>query len=376
MIINVGYALIGQELELQRDVSIEIEGHLITSIKRGFRDRGLTFKHGIAMPTLVNAHMHVLDYTFQEVGLDLEIGDLVSEPHGLKHKLISTLSEHDIRASTSRLFSRLVEQGVHQVVIFCERIEALKPLRDAAEALGLNAILLARPKRIGDTITLHGALEGADGLGLDSPLRYSVVELEVMRGMCSQRGLLKASHISETRGAHERGDLKLALEHFDPDMIVHGVHLEEDEIKELADKGISLVLCPRSNMWFSSGLPPLKLFLKHGINLLVGTDNAAWVNPDLWRELEVLYNLSRLQGLKLDPREILKIATVNAHRVKNMKVKNNVLEEGLEANFIVLDGEELDIMYSHNIYASIVKRASLKAVVHRVFSSPSRQRTL
>lgn len=376
MIINVGAALIGQELEIQRNVSIEVEDGQIVSMMRGFRDRGLTFKHGIAMPALVNAHMHVLDYAFQEAGLNLELSELVSEPHGLKHKLISTLNEQDIRNAALKLFTKLIRQGVYKAIIFCERLEAIRPLRDIAKALGLDVSILARPKRSNEQLSIEEALSEADGLGLDSPLRYSVSELKQMSDECTKRGLLKATHISETRVTHEQGDVKLAIEHLNPDMVIHGVHLEENDIYTLSLKNVSLVLCPRSNMWFSSGLPPLRHLFKYNINLLMGTDNAGWVNPDIWRELEALFNISRLQGLHLDPREVLKIATVNIHKVKGMKASNNVLEEGLDANFIVLNCEELDLNYSHNIYASIVKRGHSGAVLYRVFKQASHQRTL
>ena len=368
LILNVGMALVGRELEVQKKVSIEIEDGRITSIASGFRSKGLTFKHGVAMPALVNAHMHVLDYAFQEAGLNLELSELVSEPHGLKHKLISTLNERDMRNAALRLFNKLIRQGVYKAVIFCERLEAISLLRDAAKALGLDVTLLARPKRLNGRLLIGEALDKADGLGLDSPLRYSISELEQMSSECIKRGLLKATHISEIHMTHRQGDVKLAIEHFNSDMAIHGVHLEEDDVYALSLNNVSLVLCPRSNMWFSSGLPPLRYLLKHDVNLLIGTDNAGWINPDMWRELEALFNLSRLQGLHVDPREILKIATVNIHRVKGMKAPNNILEEGLDANFIILNGEEIDLGYSQNIYASIVKRGCPEAVIYRVFS--------
>ncbi|MHC1628267.1 MAG: amidohydrolase family protein, partial [Candidatus Nezhaarchaeales archaeon] len=269
LILNVGMALVGRELEIQKKVSIEIEDGRITSIASGFRSKGLTFKHGVAMPALVNAHMHVLDYAFQEAGLNLELSELVSEPHGLKHRLISTLNEQDMRNAALRLFNKLIRQGVYKAVIFCERLEAISLLRDAAKALGLDVTLLARPKRLNGRLLIGEALDKADGLGLDSPLRYSISELEQMSSECTKRGLLKATHISETHIMHRQGDVKLAIEHFNSDMAIHGVHLEEDDVYALSLNNVSLVLCPRSNMWFSSGLPPLRYLLKHDVNLLI-----------------------------------------------------------------------------------------------------------
>jgi cytosine/adenosine deaminase-related metal-dependent hydrolase len=373
VIINVGMALLGDELRIRRRVRIELEDGVVKSIGDGFKSDGVTFKNGIAIPALVNAHIHVLDYAFQEVGLDLGLLELVSEPHGLKHKLIAKLSPREVLRSSLSLFDKLVKQGVYMAIVFCERAEVIDCLRQASQRAGLNAALLARPKRTNGPLLLDEALEKSDGLGLDSPLRYTADELTQMKWKCAERGLFKAVHVSETSQTHEKGDFKLALEVFDADMMVHGVYLEEDEIHELSSRETSLALCPRSNMWFSSGLPPLGQLVDHEVNLLLGTDNAGWVNPDMWRELETLFNVSRLQGLRLNPKEVLRMATVNVHKVKNLKVPPNVLEEGAQANFIVLDGEELGLRFSKNVYASIVKRGCAEAVVFKYFGSANRR---
>lgn len=368
MIVNVGIALLGKDLELRRKVSIEFEDGVIKSITSGFRSGGLTLRSGIAIPALVNAHIHVLDYAFQEVGLNLELSKLVSEPHGLKHKLIAKLSAHTISRAISRLFNMLVMQGVYVAIVFCERYDVVDILRQASRSAGLRAVILTRPKRRDSTLLIDEALKGSDGLGLDSPLRYSVDELMELRRKCIESELFKAVHVSETPESHDKGDFKLALDSFDSDMIVHGVYLEEEEVCTLSPRGVSLAICPRSNMWFSSGLPPLSELFKHDVNILLGTDNAGWVNPDIWRELETLFNVSRLQGLRPDPRELLKTVTVNVNKVRNLKVPSNVLEEGFPANFIVLDGDVLGLRFSRNIYASIAKRGCTEAVIFRVFS--------
>lgn len=368
MIVNVGLALLGKDLDLQRKVSIEFEDGVIKSIVNGFRG-GLTFKNGVALPALVNAHIHVLDYAFQEAGLNLKLSKLVSEPHGLKHKLIAKLTPRAVLYSVSRLFSKLVRQGVYTAIIFCERFEVVDFLKQASQRTGLNAIILTRPKRVNSTLLVDEALKASNGLGLDSPLRYDVNELTEMRRKCSEKKLLRAVHVSETSEAHEKGDFKLALDLFDSDLIVHGVYLDEEEIRMLSSRGVSLAICPRSNMWFSSGLPPLRELFKHKVNVVLGTDNAGWVNPDVWRELETLFNVSRLQGLRLNPRELLKTATVNINNVRNLKVPSNVLEEGSSANFIVLSGEDLDLRFSRNVYASIIKRGCAEAVVFKSFGS-------
>ncbi|MEM0233366.1 MAG: amidohydrolase family protein [Candidatus Nezhaarchaeales archaeon] len=368
MIINVKLALLGEDLSIRRRVSIELEDGVIKSIVNGFRSEGLTFKNGVALPALVNAHIHVLDFAFQEVGLNLKLSKLVSEPHGLKHKLIAKLNPSTILRASLNLFNKLVKQGVYTAIIFCERFEIADYVKQASQRLNLNAIILTRPERTNSKLLIDEALRNANGLGLDSPLRYDVNELIEMRNKCIEKGLLKAVHVSETPETHEKGDFKLALDFLESDFMVHGIYLGEDEIRELSSRGVSLAICPRSNMWFSSGLPPLRELFKHNVNIILGTDNAGWVNPDVWRELEILFNVARLQGLRLDPRELLKTATVNVNKVRGLKVPGNILEEGSPANFIVLDGEELGLRFSRNVYASIVKRGSAETVIFRSFS--------
>lgn len=369
MIINVRLALLGEDLNIRRKVSIEFEDGIIKSIVNGFRSGGLTFKSGVALPALVNAHIHVLDYAFQEAGLNLKLSKLVSEPHGLKHKLIAKLDPRTISHATSILSNKLVKQGVYTAIVFCERFEIVDYIKQASQRANLNTIILTRPKKANSTLLIDEALRNAEGLGLDSPLRYDTNELVEMRKKCAEKGLLKAVHVSETPEAHEKGDCKLALDFLESDLMVHGVYLEEDEIRALSLRSVSLAICPRSNMWFSSGLPPLNELFKHNVNIILGTDNAGWVNPDIWRELETLFNVARLQGLRLDPKELLKTATVNVNKVRDLKVPSNILEEGSPANFIVLDGEELGLRFSRNVYASIVKRGSTEAVIFRSFSS-------
>ncbi len=68
---------------------------------------------------------------------------------------------------------------------------------------------------------------------------------------------------------------------------VHGVQLTDSELARLADCGVTLVTCPRSNRWTGVGDPPIDRFIRSGVRLAVGTDSLASA-PDLnlFAELE------------------------------------------------------------------------------------------
>ena len=88
---------------------------------------------------------------------------------------------------------------------------------------------------------------------------------------------------------------------------VHGVHLTDAELGRLAECGVTLVTCPRSNVWTGVGPPPIDRFICSGVRVAVGTDSLASV-PDLnlFAELEQLRRLAP----SVPARRLLACATV------------------------------------------------------------------
>ena len=74
---------------------------------------------------------------------------------------------------------------------------------------------------------------------------------------------------------------------------VHGVQLTDSELRRLAERGVYLVTCPRSNAWTGVGHPPIERFLRAGVRLAVGTDSLASA-PDLnlFSELALMRRLA------------------------------------------------------------------------------------
>ena len=76
-------------------------------------------------------------------------------------------------------------------------------------------------------------------------------------------------------------------------VVVHGVQLTDPELGRLAERGVTLVTCPRSNAWTGVGHPPIERFLRSGVRLAVGTDSLASA-PDLnlFSELALMRRLA------------------------------------------------------------------------------------
>lgn len=360
--INLGYALLGEELEIHRELHIEIEEGVIVHIGRGFFDKAdFDLKHGIAIPALINSHIHILDYAFPEYGTTtLRLPEVVAEPHGIKHKLLAELTTNDVIYSCKEVFSKLLASGVTSALIFVELPTAVSLVHKIAAEYGIKAIVLGRPR---GNIKVEDFIDEAHGLGLDSPLRYDVQELTKMNSLCRQKHKIIATHIAESINAYAKGDFKLALDYLDADIIVHGTNLKKEDIKTIAEKNKTIVVCPRSNMWFGVGIPPLREFLEHNVNILLGTDNAGLIEPDIWREMETVYNILRLSGVAVNAKEILKMVTTNITKIKMLGI-NNIIDEGKKTNFIILDSQKLGLSRSKDIYASIVKRGSPTCIIN------------
>jgi guanine deaminase len=54
-------------------------------------------------------------------------------------------------------------------------------------------------------------------------------------------------------------------------VLAHGVHLTDDELKVLADRGTSISHCPNSNTSLKSGLCDVRRLLNAGIKVGLGT---------------------------------------------------------------------------------------------------------
>jgi cytosine/adenosine deaminase-related metal-dependent hydrolase len=108
-------------------------------------------------------------------------------------------------------------------------------------------------------------------------------------------------------------------------LCVHGVHVNSEEARILADTGSKVCLCPGSNRYLQVGIAPLPLYLDHGILPALGTDSAA-SNPELslWREMRLL----REEHPDVDPAVILAMATQGGARALGLDADYGSLAPG------------------------------------------------
>jgi 5-methylthioadenosine/S-adenosylhomocysteine deaminase len=113
-------------------------------------------------------------------------------------------------------------------------------------------------------------------------------------------------------------------------LLIHAVHVDEADGRRMADRGVSVAHCPRSNARLSGGTAPVADFLRHGIAVGLGTDSLASVPTlDLWDEMRACLLAHR--G-RLTPADVLVMATLGGARALGLAHRVGSLEVGKRAD--------------------------------------------
>ncbi len=269
------------------------EGRVVETGARGTdsshgRERRIS---GIVIPSPVNGHTHLGDAMSTREPPPGPLARLVQPPHGYKFRLLATTPPSEkIRAMRAAL-ARMQRAGVAVTIDFREEgRDGVRLLRSAARASGVRTVILGRPlARPIDRDELAEVLRVADGIGLSSARDETVETRRAVARACRTRRKPFALHASEAA----REDPTAYLEPR-PDLLVHLTEATRDDLAAVERAGVPVAVCPRSNALFGRQ-PDLRAMERLGVTLFLGTDNAMFHSPSIWRELEFAYVGSRLR---------------------------------------------------------------------------------
>lgn len=178
------------------------------------------------------------------------------------------------------------------------------------------------------------------------------------------------THMSETIAEVEQNVREYGarpVEHLDrlgffsrPALLAHAVHLTDNEISLLAERGASVSHNPVSNLKLASGIARLPELMRAGVKVSLGTDSVASNNNlDLFQEISVAALLHK--GVIGDPTavpalEALKLGTVYGAAAIWQEERIGRLQAGLKADFIAIDIDQphyypMTDIVSHLVYA-------------------------
>ena len=163
-----------------------------------------------------------------------------------------------------------------------------------------------------------------------SPLQIHLSEtLEEVQTLIRRTGLRPVCHLN-----------RLGL--IQPSLIAaHAIHLDEEEVGLLAEKGVKPVHVPESNMKLGSGVAGVPEMIRRGLKVGLGTDGCASNNDmDLLQEMDTAAKLGKVftgDPTNLKAKDVLKMATTWGAAVLGFEDEVGTIAVGKRADIIVVD---------------------------------------
>ena len=288
---------------------------------------------GCVIPGIVDTHTHVAD---AGLVLDRKYGleELVAPPNGLKHRYLSDTDGNKICDDMRSYISRLERSGVSRFMDFREGgIEGSRLLRSVSG----NAVILGRPiSKEYDANEIDGILEFADGIGLPSITDMSAEYIDSVADHIHRKNKMLALHVSER--IREDIDRVISLE---PDLIVHMTRASDSDMRDCADHGIPVSVCPSSNLYVGM-TPPVGRMIDAGMDVSIGTDNGMlFPSADIFDELRVMSRLLKDQGKA--PELAYSMLLAGGHKVL-YKEALTVDKTGKEPDIVVFPCSERELL--------------------------------
>ena len=317
-------------------------------------------KGKLLIPGLVNAHTHVYMTMFRGCADDLSFTDWL---FGHIDPLESKMTREDCYWATLLGYLEMISTGTTaclDMYVFTET--ALRAAEESGFRTALSRGLTGGAgdpeggkRRIREALEEMEDWKGSTDrirffLGPHAPYTCDPDYLREIADLAEERKLPLHLHLSESvseqEGIREKYGCTPA-EYFDRAGILrpgtvaaHCVYVNESDMRLLAERGVTAVTNPASNLKLGNGAAPVPDLLRAGVNVALGTDGAASNNAlNLFRELSFVTLLHK--GLTGDTTavpaaEALKMATVNGAKALGLSGCGEI-KAGATADLTVLD---------------------------------------
>jgi cytosine/adenosine deaminase-related metal-dependent hydrolase len=287
---------------------------------------------GWIVPAPVNAHTHVADACLRgRPGMPSSVAELVG-PGGWKHRNLAAAWPEEVRAGVERYAGEMAAIGTARFLDFREGGLAGIRLVKSFDGLPVPGLFLGRPAKAEfDEEEAHALLAEADGLGLSALRDFPAAShVEDLAEMCRKARKPLALHASEAK--REDMEAILALE---PAFLVHCTQATKADLEAVADAGVTVVVCPRSNAHYGMK-SPLDRMLAAGVTVAVGTDNGMLQDGNLLAELSLLHAWHP----QVPVADLLRMATWNGRALAGLGPALPP-PKGAAADVVVLPGSPL-----------------------------------
>jgi 5-methylthioadenosine/S-adenosylhomocysteine deaminase len=334
-----------------------------------------------ALPGFVNTHTHAAMTLLRSYADDMELGPWLSEriwPAEAK------ITPEDVYWGTKLACLEMIRSGT---TAFNDMYFHMDQAAKAVEEMGLRAVLaegfidlgdakageaeIEKTRRVTERIAATGSDRVRPAWGPHAIYTVSEGSLRALRALADETGWPIHMHLSETRReveecvakhgkrpVHYLGEMGLLG---DDVLFAHGVWLERDEIRRLAEAGCTISHNPISNMKLAVGrVMPFANLRAAGVAVALGTDGCASNNNlDMFATMKaatLLQKHTARDPTVLPAPEALDLATrVGAEA---LGFDAGVLAPGKLADIVLLDLRHPQMTPLHDLAANVVYAAT------------------
>ena len=370
---------------------VAVEGTKIVSVgavrPQGTFDQEIDGKGNVLMPGFVNAHTHVPMTAMRGYGDGNNLQDWLNN---YIFPVEARWDDRAVRSCTALGLAEMIASGVTTIADMYMHTDIIA--QEVASA-GISANLCCGGVLFGDTFdpATHGDCVAQreltekwhnynDGqIRIDASIHgeyTSRKELwQWMADYARDHGLGMHVHISETKAEHEAclaRHGKTPIQTLDEygvwdgrAIAAHCVWTTPEDWAIMAEKGISAIHNPISNLKLGSGIAPVPAMKQAGVNVCLGTDGVSSNNcTDFFSDLKfaaILHNGANCDPLALLPLDALKMATRDGGVALGRKT--GVIEAGYEADLILVDFSHLNLTPCHSVISNLAYAAHGSDVV-------------
>ena len=374
--------LIKNVLHDGKETNILIEGNVFASTNAPADAQADTVIDGkglAILPPFYNTHTHAAMTLLRGFADDLPLKTWLEDYIWPRE---ATLTSEDIYNGSRLAIAEMIKSGT---VFFSDMYFDIDQTINAVQEFGVRAAIgvtvmdnhpaAVLEEKINTILKWTDPTGGRIQLTLAPHAIYTVgsERLKKSAALAKEAGLKLHIHASETAGEvqdsiREHGLSPIAyldsLGVLDENTIIaHGVHVDDNDIRILEDKGVTVSHNPCSNMKLGSGLFPYEKYLNSSVRVTMGTDGASSNNNlDLREEAKFACLAAKCQGRP----ELLPVETAFQWATKNgaeaYGINAGEIKEGKLADAVLIDLTNERMRPLHNLISNWIYSADSSCV--------------
>ncbi len=380
---NIDIVTMNSENKIIMNGNIYIENGIITHIGEELKeykaDETFNGRHMIAMPGMINAHTHMGMSLLRNYADDLPLHQWLTEKIW---PVEAKLSSKDIYWGSLLSMTEMIQTGT---TTFCDMYFYMDEVGKGAEESGIRAMLTRGiiedrndpDKKLNESRELFNRYHKASNdkirvmIAPHAPYTCSPEFLVKAKELASELGTGLHIHLSETEKEVQESYEKFGkspIEHvynlgvFDVHTLAaHCVHVDDNDIRIMVEKGVHPVNNPGSNMKLASGFAPVQKMIDKGLFVSLGTDGASSNNNlNMFKELNLAALINKAvdkDALSVKAEDALRMATINGARGLQWENQIGSLEVGKKADLILVNMDKPHLTPKHNLVSSLAYSA-------------------